>query len=223
MNIVYSILFFMILFFGIEVLAIIFKITGLDIDKARFQIVSIITHTGFTTRESELIVQHPIRRKIASGLMILSYVGQATLISLIFTAFKDRKNIVYMCIAAITLFFILAIILRNRYILNSFDSFLEKYIKRQMNYNKKRKTIDEVLNLNSEFGVAEIHIEEGSSICGMTLKDAALKDKFIQVLNIDRGSHIVHFPRATFEFQPADKIIVYGKIDSIKEFIRQIN
>lgn len=223
MNIVYGILFFMILFFIIEVLAIIFKITGLDIVKARFQIISIITHTGFTTRESELIVQHPIRRKIASGLMILSYVGQATLISLIFSAVKDRNNIIYMFIAAIALFFMLVIVLRNRYILSSFDNLLEKYIKRQMKLNKKYKTIDEVLNLNNEFGVAEIYVEEGSSICGMMLKDAALKDKFIQVLTIDRGSHIVYFPMATFEFQPADKITVYGKIDSIKEFMRQIN
>ena len=47
----------------VEILAIVFRITGLDSQKARFQVISILTHTGFTTRESELIAQHPLRRK----------------------------------------------------------------------------------------------------------------------------------------------------------------
>jgi hypothetical protein len=223
MNIIYALVFFMLLFLVVEILAIIFKITGLDISKARFQIISIITHTGFTTRESELILQHPIRRKIAAGLMILSYVGQATIISLIITAIGDIRNFMLMAVAVMLLFFILIGLLRNRVILNAFDNLLERYIKRQMNHNKKHKTIDEVLNLNEEFGVAEIHVEENSTLCGMMLKDAALKDRYIQVLTIDRGSHIIHFPKPTFEFKPADKLTVYGKIDSIKEFIREIN
>ncbi|MBT3319023.1 MAG: hypothetical protein HN948_07025 [Clostridia bacterium] len=54
----------------VEVLAIVFRITGLNSQKARFQVISILTHTGFTTRESELIAQHPLRRKLASALIV---------------------------------------------------------------------------------------------------------------------------------------------------------
>ncbi|SHH93717.1 TrkA C-terminal domain-containing protein [Clostridium grantii] len=223
MNVALSILFFLIIFLLIEVLAIIFKITGLEISKARFQIISILTHTGFTTRESELIVQHPIRRKIASILMVVSYVGQATLISLIISVFTNRNNTIVLIIIVLCLFIVAIFVLRNRHTVNAFENLLEKYIKKQMKSKTKNKTIDEVLNLNNEFGVAEITIDETFLICGKTLSESKLKDKYIQVLTIDRGSHIIHFPRASFKFQEADKVTVYGKIEGIKEFIGNIS
>ena len=77
MPITYGFIILIILALIVEVLSIALKVTGLDIDKARFQVISIITHTGFTTRESELITQHPTRRRIAMGLMVISYVGAA--------------------------------------------------------------------------------------------------------------------------------------------------
>ena len=74
----------------IDVLSILLKMTGLDLEKSRFQVISMLTHTGFTTSESELIAQHPLRRRIASALMVLSYVTQVTLISLFVNISIDR-------------------------------------------------------------------------------------------------------------------------------------
>jgi hypothetical protein len=216
LNIIYSLVFFMLVLLLIEVLAIVLKITGLDIDKARFQVISILTHTGFTTRESELVVQHPLRRKIASILMIISYVGQATLITLIFNLFKEQKGKLNFILILMAMIVLILVIRKNKYFINKLDIILEKYIKKQMMVKNKHKTIDEVLRLNDEFGVTEIIIEERSPLDGVSLKDAQLKDRFIQVLNIDRGSHIIHFPRANFIFQPADRVLVYGKLDSIR-------
>ena len=67
-------------------------------DKARFQVISIITNTGFTTKESELITQHSQRRRIAEMLMLISYVGTATLISVIiniFTTLQKGEGVIY--------------------------------------------------------------------------------------------------------------------------------
>src|SRR5665648_545536 len=75
-----------------EVVSIVLKTTGLDMKKARFQVISIITHTGFTTKESELITQHPLRRQIASMLMIISYVAQISLISILLNVLLMAKS-----------------------------------------------------------------------------------------------------------------------------------
>lgn len=220
MSIVYYIIAFIFLILIIEVTSLIFKVTGLDIEKARFQVISILTHTGFTTRESELISQHPLRRKIASYLMLISYFAQATLISIFFNIIKDRKNI-YDLILVVVFIFAVVYLLKNKYILSRFDNLIEKYISMQFEINKKYRTVEEVLRLESDFGVYEIIVEEKSSLCGISLSEARLSDRYIQILNIDRGSHIITFPQADFIIQPADKLVVYGRIDEIKQFMQE--
>lgn len=219
MNIIYYLVILGLLFLIIEVISIIFKITGLDLNKARFQVISIITHTGFTTRESELIAQHPLRRRIASYLMILSYLGQATLISIFFNILKQQQSMRNILIIILVLSTVILILARNKVLLFKFESFLEKYILRQMKINKKYRTIDEVLKLNDDFGVTEIVLEEDSPLVGISLSESGLKERYIQVLTVDRGSHLIHFPKANLVFEPADRVVVYGKIDSIKELI----
>lgn len=207
----------------IEVIAIIFKVTGLGLDRARFQVISILTHTGFTTKESELIVQHPLRKRIASYLMIVSYVGQATLISVIVNMIRDKNGITNFIIILVVLSFIILFFVRNKFFLTRFDRIIEKRVLHQMKVNKKYRNVDEVLKLNDEYGVAEIIIGENSPLCNRTLKDSNLKEQYIQVLNIDKGSRMVHFPRADFIFEEGDKITVYGKIERIKELILEKN
>jgi len=51
--------------------AIALMTTGMDSSKSSFQALSAFSGTGFTTREAELIVSHPRRRRIVSWLMVL--------------------------------------------------------------------------------------------------------------------------------------------------------
>lgn len=55
--------------------------TGMTEDAARFQSWSALTGTGFTTREAELMVAHPVRRRVTLGLMILGAAGFVTVLS----------------------------------------------------------------------------------------------------------------------------------------------
>ena len=54
--------------------------TGMARSKARFQALSALTGTGFTTREAESIVSHPRRRGIATWLI---FIGNAGIIAFI--------------------------------------------------------------------------------------------------------------------------------------------
>lgn len=221
MGILYVVLVILILLMIVEILAIALKITGLDMEKARFQVISIITGTGFTTKEAELITQHPTRRQIAEILMLISYVGTATLIGLIMgiVNLMTKEEGIYNLIVVIVIAILILFLTRNKWVISRIEKYIERQLLIQMERNKKYKTVEEVLKLNDEFGVAEFVLEENNKLIDVSLENSGLKEKYIQVLNIDRGSHIIHFPRSKFIFQEGDKVVLYGQLDNIKELV----
>lgn len=219
MSIITGILILIILVLIVEVLSIALKLTGLDIDKARFQVISIITNTGFTTKEAELITQHPARRKIAQTLMLISYIGYATIIGLIVNILQSSNRFLYVFTVVIAVMFIVIVFIRFKWLGNRLERLIEKQLLKRMKKMKKYKTVEEVLKLNDEYGIAEFVIEEGSKLEGNTLMELELTQKSIQVLNIDKGSHIIHFPRSNSILQLGDKVTVYGDLGNIKKLV----
>jgi hypothetical protein len=69
--------------FVLRVASVAFRLTGLDETSARFQALSAFTGTGFTTTEAETIVNYPVRRRIASLLMIIGNLGLVTVLATI--------------------------------------------------------------------------------------------------------------------------------------------
>jgi len=72
------------------------RLTGLDAERVDFQALSAVTGTGFTTRESELVVADPRRRRIVGGLMIFGDVVFASVIGLMvgsFTATREKYEV----------------------------------------------------------------------------------------------------------------------------------
>ena len=47
-----------------ELFTFFFRLTGLTAERARFQVTSLLTGTGFTTKESEIIMTSPRRRRL---------------------------------------------------------------------------------------------------------------------------------------------------------------
>ena len=222
MSVIYIAVLLVAIWLIIEILSIVFKITGLDLNKARFQIISILTHTGFTTRESELIAQHPLRRKLASILMLLSYVAQASLITLIYNMIsQDEKQIYNLGILLAAIIIVLMLVTRNKYVSSKFDKIIEKFIARRIMRQTQQRSIDQVLQISPGYGVYEVLVGPDSSIANTTLRDARLNDLFIQILKIERGSGTIDFPKAEILIQPGDVLIVYGKIKAIKDLVLQ--
>lgn len=201
----------------VEVLAIVFRITGLDSQKARFQVISILTHTGFTTRESELIAQHPLRRKLASVLMLVSYLAQVSLISLLLNMISQNvTQLLYVGLGLGLFVAIFFIVTRNKYVSRKIDRFVERFIAKKIMKQTKTRSVDQVLKISPDFAVYEILVDNESALSNSTLMDARLNEMFIHVLKIDRGNSTVDFPNADFLMQVGDVLIVYGKIKSIK-------
>ena len=202
----------------VEILAIVFRITGLDSQKARFQVISILTHTGFTTRESELIAQHPLRRKLASGLMLVSYLAQVSLISLLFNMISQNiRQLLYAGAGLVAFAILFMLIARSKYVQIKIDRVVERIISRSVIKNANKRSVDQVLKISPDFAVYEVLVDSGSVLVNKTLSNAKLSDMQVHVLKADRGSNTVDFPSADFLIQQGDKLIVYGKIKSIRE------
>ena len=75
MNLLLFIIVLSVSFIVVRIGAIAFQLTGLDWSLAKFQALSCFSGTGFTTKESELVVGNSQRRKIASVLMVLGNAG----------------------------------------------------------------------------------------------------------------------------------------------------
>lgn len=219
MSLILFLVAFVVLWLLIEILSIVMKLTGLGLSKSRFQIISILTHTGFTTRESELIVQHPVRRRIASALMIVSYVAQATLITLLFDMLNsDQQSLLFIFIALSAMLLFIIFVTKNKYISSWFERFTEKILMRSMKKIDERH-IEKILNLSPDFSIYELVVDIDSTICKKTLREIHLKENYIQILKIDRGSEVIDFPTADTQVLPGDRMIVYGKIDAITKMV----
>ena len=66
--------------------------TGLSRETARFQARSALTGTGFTTSESETIVNHPVRRRLVLSLMLVGSAGVVTVIATLLLSFVNADR-----------------------------------------------------------------------------------------------------------------------------------
>src|SRR4051794_10388871 len=66
--------------------------TGLSLEVARFQARSAFLGVGYTTSESESIVNHPVRRRIAAGLILLGNAGLVGGVASLVLSFTHASN-----------------------------------------------------------------------------------------------------------------------------------
>ena len=74
-----------------ELFTIFFRFTGLPGEKARFQVISLLTGCGFTTRESEMMLTSRSRRRLARITMLFGYVFNITIVTAFINVFLSLK------------------------------------------------------------------------------------------------------------------------------------
>ena len=74
-----------------ELFTILFRFTGLPDERARFQVISLLTGCGYTTRESEMFLSNRRRRRMARITMLFGYVFNITIVSAFINVFLSLK------------------------------------------------------------------------------------------------------------------------------------
>jgi len=203
----------------VKIATVALRMTGLDERKARFQAVSAFTGTGFTTKDSELILQDEIRRKIVIVLMILGNAGLVTVITaLIFTFGKSgiQPALLNSAILIFMVFVIYKIATHKR-----LTRFLTKKIESRLEKRPlfEKKPVEEILRVAKDYGIAEVAIKESCQNIGKTLAESSFRKSDILVLAIERKNQVIPTPRASDRVQLGDTLICYGKLDNLEKII----
>ena len=201
--------------FIVKISAIALNLTGLDSKKSFFQAISAFTGTGFTTKDSELIVQNDTRRNIIIFLMIMGNAGFISVISTLILSFvHNGASLVLVNICAILLAILLLIRLSlNKEIVRKFTRRIQLKLMKTRTFTKR--PVEEILRLAEGYGIAEVTLGEDCEDVGKTLYDSSFRQKDILILAIERGTHVVPAPHASDQLLLNDMLICYGKLDNI--------
>lgn len=201
-----------------RVATVILVATGMSRPSARFQARSAFTGAGFTTTESEQVVNHPLRRRVVMQLMLLGNAGiVASAGSLILGfrggSFGHQWEQVLELVAGIMAIFLLS---RS----NAVDRRLTALISQLLHQHTDlpRRDLGGLLQLCGQYSVKELLIRPGDWAAGRRLAELALREEGIVVLGITRpdGAYI-GAPTGVTPVRDGDNLVLYGRDDDLDD------
>ncbi len=196
------------------------KMTGLSREVAAFQAQSAFSGVGFTTSESEMVVSHPVRRRIIRTLMLLGSAGVTSAIASLLLTFvgittqEMARNLVLLLLGVFLLYLFAHSKIIDRGMSRLIEWALDRWTSiRIMDY-------EHVLGLSKGYAVSIIKVKPGGWLEGKTLGELRLNEEGILVLGVYRnigGKEIyIGAPRGGFELKAGDKIICYGPEETMQ-------
>ncbi len=192
--------------------------TGLSTEVARFQARSALTGAGFTTSESERVVNHPVRRRILMLLMLVGNAGIITAVSSLILAFvgqEDADNLwlkVLLLVAALVVLWTVATSdWVDRRLTRITDRALRRYTSLEV------RDFANLLGLSGEYRIVETLVPPSHWLANKTLEESCLREEGVLVLAIQRADGAFRgTPAKTTRIEPEDTVILYGHIDALK-------
>jgi len=89
------------------------------------------------------------------------------------------------------------------------------YIAAQVNFPEI--DLRQRLTVSSGYGVAEIHIPEGSEYIGKMISESGLREKDIIVLTLHRDAKVIPNPRPQRELLAGDRLLCFGKLELMRD------
>ncbi|WP_097458724.1 TrkA C-terminal domain-containing protein [Mangrovitalea sediminis] len=189
--------------------------TGLSLETARFQARSAFTGAGFTTQESEQVVNHPVRRRVIMWLMLF---GNAGIVSVIASVILTFINFGEAASGSLLWKLLLAIGGLMLVIWFTFSRWLRQRMSVLVDHALARITDLDVrdyinlLHLDGEYRLIEMVLEEDDWLAGRTLSEARPRSEGIVVLGLRRrGKGYIGTPSGDTTLQADDTLLLYGR------------
>ncbi|RFU62182.1 TrkA C-terminal domain-containing protein [Peribacillus glennii] len=214
MEFLFILLYFLIITLVIEISVVLFNFTGMETKVSRFQVISMLTGTGFTTDESKVIIDHPVRRKIAAFLILFGAFSLAVIISSISNILADdlrTKELSFICAGLV----IFVAVLYTPWVKKRATIKLEEEM--EQHYQMFERPVKDVLYLDENDLVTDIVVSEGSKLVGRKIMDIIMKEDDISILFIQRGKVRIRRELYDSEIQEGDQIYLYGNGKEIEE------
>ena len=204
-----------------ELFTILFRLTGLPDERARFQVISLLTGCGYTTRESEMFLSNRRRRRLARITMLFGYVFNITIVSALVNVFLSLKLTqighyylgLLIPLAAVVLIFIF---LRVPGVRAWGDGLLEKLADRMIGRTASFNTVQALDFIGSET-IALVTLNHiPAEHLGVPLAKLGLKaDTGILVMLVEHPGEKPIPAGADTVFTPGDKLTVFGNYATI--------
>lgn len=75
------------------------------------------------------------------------------------------------------------------------------------------------LSVSRGYGVAELHIPEGSELVGRTIEQAGLRERDINVLTLQRNTTVIPNPKSSRELNAGDRLLCFGRLEAMRELV----
>ena len=210
----------------IEIFTVLFMITGMSHTRSSFQVISLLTNSGFTTTESEVVVSSRKRRKLAIATMIFGHIFNVAIVSLLVNVImsfsKDGSvNILPAIICLIVFLGFIYIFKRLPFVRIAFDKIVKRLANRVM-FNKNSNPLLILDNFNG-FVIAEVKIVDvPEKLKNKTLLESRIsKDYGIRLLTIKRNEQTIGDIKKDEIVISNDRLIIFGPLMGIIEVFKQ--
>jgi hypothetical protein len=192
--------------------------TGLARDVARFQARSAFLGVGYTTSEAEAVVNHPVRRRITSVLILLGNAGIVGAIASLVLSFTRASGgqIAARGVVLLLGLVVFLVVLRSRPVDRALSRIIDAALRRWTDLDVRDYA--ELLELEGDYGVMELAVEDEDWLAGRKLSEAELRDEGVVVLGIRRrGGRYVGAPDGATVIEPGDSLLVYARTQRLCE------
>jgi hypothetical protein len=199
--------------------AIALEMTGMDRSRARFQALSAFSGTGFTTREAELVVNHPRRRKIVTYLMILGNAGIVSVVATLVISLRPSgvlKPSLNLAIIIASLLVMSRVVTHQKFAVKLTEK-ISHILRDKFHFEKVQ--IQEVLQQSHGYGVAQALVGKDSKVVGMLLKDSGFREADLLVISVERDEKMIPIPRADTKIRAGDRLTCYGKLENLSKLL----
>ena len=203
-----------------ELFTIFFRFTGLPEERARFQVISLLTGCGFTTKESEIVLSNRARRRLARITMLFGYVFNITIVSAFVNVFFSLKvaqveNFLLGILIPLSVIVITFVFMRVPAIHASVERLLERFADRLIRGEDGNTVM--LLDYIGSDSIALVtlrHIPEEYQ--NVPLSEMGLRaETGILVMLVDSGNGKAEAAGADTVFHVGDKLTVFGDYATI--------
>jgi hypothetical protein len=210
MSLLFLLVYLIIILVVIEIFVVLFRLTGLKVEVSRFQVISMMTGTGFTTGESELILGHPIRRKLAAFLILFGAFSLAVIISSISQFLSKGIRLTEILTAAATVIFVFCTLK-----VTGIQQLLSKRFNKELKHNVALVDlpIRDLFLKNKEDILLNLHLYTESQLAQSSLNQVVPHHDSLEfvILFIERGDVIIRKNIYDTTLHEGDQLLLFGR------------
>ncbi|MFC5050150.1 TrkA C-terminal domain-containing protein [Rubritalea spongiae] len=200
-------------------------LTGMTDATAMFQAASAFFGVGYTSSEAELVMKHPVRRRVVLHLIIAGNVGITTALATLIVTFVQIDSSQYsnwlQFLIIVSGVLGVAFVANFKPIKKPVDAIIMKSLKSAGLV--KSVGYELLLKVQDGYSVSEVMIYSEHPWCGKSLVDSRPSDAGVVILNVrHKNGGFTGAPDKDFTIKEGDELMIYGADPDVMRVARNM-